>query len=357
MIKLKTPTPQLSDKYREKIEGMFDYSPSESIEFNKKIPDIPKEFGLGVIVGSSGSGKSLSLNELSKKEIPNFDSTKAIIDCFGNKDAIKYLMGCGLKSVPSWVKPYNILSNGEKYRCEVAMILGDGVGIDEFTSVVDRDTAKSLSLSFSRLIKEEGLKNVIVATPHHDILDWLDCDWVFDTDKWEMLARGSLRQRPKIELSIIPCDGKEVWKMFAKHHYLTGKFNKSANSWVVFWGKKIVGFTSVISLPSGTLKNAWRGHRTVILPEFQGMGIGNKVSEAIGEMMINSGHRYFSKSAHPSFGEHRNKSSLWKPTSKNGRKRSDYQKGSEHEWTMNIKQMNNHKNRVCYSHEYVGSLE
>jgi GNAT superfamily N-acetyltransferase len=45
----------------------------------------------------------------------------------------------------------------------------------------------------------------------------------------------------------------------------------------------------------------------VILPEFQGMGIGTAFSDAIAEIYVSRGLRYFSKTAHPSFGEHREK--------------------------------------------------
>jgi ABC-type glutathione transport system ATPase component len=49
-------------------------------------------------------------------------------------------------SPPSWIKPYSILSNGEKFRCDLARaLLGDKkrVWFDEFKSVVDRTVARS----------------------------------------------------------------------------------------------------------------------------------------------------------------------------------------------------------------------
>jgi GNAT superfamily N-acetyltransferase len=80
------------------------------------------------------------------------------------------------------------------------------------------------------------------------------------------------------------------------------------------------------SMPLYTVTNRdihsyWRGHRTVILPEFQGMGIGTAFSDAIAEMYVSKGMRYFSKTAHPSFGEHREKSPLWRATSTNKKSR------------------------------------
>jgi GNAT superfamily N-acetyltransferase len=80
---------------------------------------------------------------------------------------------------------------------------------------------------------------------------------------------------------------------------------------------------SIIAFPSGSLKNAWREHRTVVLPEFQGLGIGVRMSDAAGEIVIAGGGIFFSKTASMRMGEYRNSSSLWKPTSKNQKARPD----------------------------------
>ena len=39
---------------------------------------------------------------------------------------------------------------------------------------------------------------------------------------------------------------------------------------------------AVLPVPSGNLKHGFRPTRTVILPDYQGLGIGTKLSEAIG---------------------------------------------------------------------------
>ena len=56
----------------------------------------------------------------------------------------------GFNSVPSWFKPYNILSNGEKFRVDTAIRLKSNSLFDEFTSLVDRNVAKSCSNAISR---------------------------------------------------------------------------------------------------------------------------------------------------------------------------------------------------------------
>ena len=136
--------------------------------------------------------------------------------------------------------------------------------------------------------------------------------------------------------------------MFKDHHYLDGNVNKAARCYIGVWEGHVVAFGAAITMPSGTLKNAWRGHRTVILPDFQGMGIGVRFSDAIGQIHIDQGHRYFSRTAHPRMGYYREHSPLWKPTSKNKKLRKD----------VSIENMYKEhyfdNKRICFSHEYIG---
>ncbi len=150
--------------------------------------NLPKKFRLGVIVGSSGSGKSTLLKQFGIEESPIWESNKSIISHFDNPDdAINKLGAVGLNTVPSWYKPYDVLSNGEKFRVDLAKKIKTGAVIDEFTSVVDRNVAKAASVSISRYIKNNDIENVILSTCHYDILDWLEPDWVINTDTGELL--------------------------------------------------------------------------------------------------------------------------------------------------------------------------
>ncbi len=154
-----------------------------------KIPNkLPTKFKLGVIVGSSGSGKSTMLKQFGVEENPVWESNKSIVSHFKSPDeAINKLGSVGLNSVPSWYKPYSVLSNGEKFRADLARKIKSNVVIDEFTSVVDRAVAKAASVSLSRYIKSNNLENVVLSTCHRDILEWLEPDWVLDTDTGELL--------------------------------------------------------------------------------------------------------------------------------------------------------------------------
>jgi GNAT superfamily N-acetyltransferase len=136
--------------------------------------------------------------------------------------------------------------------------------------------------------------------------------------------------------------------MFKDHHYLSGDINKSARCYIGVWNDQIVAFGASITLPNGNMKNAWRGHRTVVLPDFQGMGIGVRFSDAIGQIHLDQGFRYFSRTSHPRMIEYRENSSLWKPTSKHKKLRKDI----KHNNIYNNYYADN--KRICGSFEYIG---
>ena len=51
--------------------------------------------------------------------------------------------------------------------------------MDEFTSVVNRDVAKSMSHALQRYIRQKDLK-IVIASCHFDIIEWLQPDYVFN---------------------------------------------------------------------------------------------------------------------------------------------------------------------------------
>jgi hypothetical protein len=204
---MRIETEIIPDEFTKRVSVAFDY------EFDGKsfftLPSFTKpeiDFNLGVIVGSSGSGKSQILKHHFFHEEPlvEWNSQKAIVSHFDNPEiALERLFASGLSSIPTLCKPYHVLSNGEKYRAHVARILGDGCIIDEFTSVVNRETAKSLSVSLSKYIRRKNLRNAVLSSCHRDILDWLEPDWVFDCDSNEIYKQNvqtNLKRVMKIEI-------------------------------------------------------------------------------------------------------------------------------------------------------------
>lgn len=332
------------DEITKAVSAAFDYKFDGEIIRSIASFNPPKEFQIGLIVGSSGSGKSTLLKQFGEETEILWDDAKSIVSHFDTfQEAQNRLGAAGLNSIPTWLSPYSVLSTGEKFRADLARRLQSGAVIDEFTSVVDRHVAKSCSHALSRYIRKESLTNIVFASCHYDIVEWLQPDWVYDTLTSKLSTRGCL-QRPTIELEVIPCGG-EAWTIFRSHHYLSGDLNKSAATWLCLWGSNIVGFASALAFPNGVIKNAYREHRTVVLPDFQGLGIGVRLSDAIGHIYRSVGYRYFSKTAHPRMGEYRNNSKLWRPTSKNMITRSD-KASPKVRWES--------RKVFSYSHEFIG---
>ncbi len=346
----KTITVQVDDRLLDACRP-FDYkfdgtSTFDVPEFNA--PQRDGSWSIGLIVGPSGSGKTTLLREnfgITKER--EWDHKKAI----ASQVDFEKLMAVGLNSVPSWCRPFHVLSNGEAFRANMAAMLAENTSFDEFTSVVDRNVAKSCSNAIQRYIRKEGIKGVVFSSCHYDIIEWLKPDWVFDVQKGQVIQQGFFRK--PVVLRVERCD-KGLWSIFGKHHYLDGEMNQSAECYGAYWDETLVGFCSAIAMPSGTVKNAYRGHRTVVLPDFQGLGIGVRLSDVVARYYVERGFRYFSKTAHPRIGEYREKSPNWKPTSKNKRNRQDYknrhpfQKKTEESSYSHL-----HADRVCYSHEYI----
>lgn len=90
----------------------------------------------------------------------------------------------------------------------------------------------------------------------------------------------------------------------------------------------------------------------MILPDYQGMGFGVRLSDAIATMFLSQGKRYFSKTVHPRMGEYRNRSPLWVATSKNMKRRGDYISARK---TKESKYKHKHAHRLAYSHEFIGN--
>jgi energy-coupling factor transporter ATP-binding protein EcfA2 len=329
------------------------------------IPNLPTE-GIILIAGTSGSGKSTILRSIADVTPAIIDYDKTVIENFSSpEEGEQLLLSCGLRSIPTWFRSPKTLSNGEFHRFEVALGLDKGIFIiDEFTSVVDRDTAKSLAYSIRKYFDKQVTHKVLyIASCHKDIIDWLDPEYVYDTDLQVLENRRLLHRisrRPTIIITIKSASS-EYWKHFGKYHYLDTGMSKSAHCYVGFIGDKPVVFGAVIHGTSGTLHSYWRGHRTVVLPEFQGLGIGSAFSDAIAEIYHNKGLLYYSKTAHPAFGEHRNNSSKWRPTGMNGKSRAkSYLKddGSKRDMPgYGGTTVERDAHRVCYSHQYIGGTK
>ena len=155
--------------------------------------ELPDQWNVGLIVGGSGTGKTTIVKELFPNEYINGHTygNRSIVDEFSqDKDIdeiIKVLMSVGFSSPPSWLKPYQVLSMGEKMRVDLAKSIledRDLIVFDEFTSVVDRITARYGSELIAKKIRKDN-KQFVGVSCHLDIIEWMNPDWVFNTDTME----------------------------------------------------------------------------------------------------------------------------------------------------------------------------
>lgn len=177
-----------------------------------------KDWNIGVIYGASGTGKSTIARELFPKEFHEpfkYEAESVLDDMPKNcsvEDVTKMFNAVGFSSPPSWLKPYSVLSNGEKMRVDLARaILQDQkfIVFDEFTSVVDRQVAKIGSLALQKAVRRMG-KQFVAVTCHKDVLEWLQPDWEFCTDTMSFFLRknGSARTSRSRSILAAPKHGK-----------------------------------------------------------------------------------------------------------------------------------------------------
>lgn len=346
---------KINESFRNtQIRGMFTFE-DKIVSHNWKfeIPDLSSEWKIGLIVGSSGSGKTTLSKEIFKNyyfhENWEWDNSVSVIDNFEKKietkDIVQIFNAVGFSSPPHWLKPYNHLSNGQKFRVDLARCFLSNYNeiiFDEFTSVVDRDVAKIGCVATAKAIRKFLNKKFVAVSCHYDIIDWLDPDWIFDVNaqKFEWRER---RRFPEIKLDIYKTT-PETWKFFREYHYLNHEIHHGAQCYVGLLNNKFVAFSSVIHFPHPSSAILKREHRTVVVPDFQGIGIGNRISEYVAEIYINNGWRFISTTSSPSMIYHRNNSPLW-IVRRFGR--SPHTKSKHHSRSSSAK-------RITVGFEYIG---
>jgi GNAT superfamily N-acetyltransferase len=91
-----------------------------------------------------------------------------------------------------------------------------------------------------------------------------------------------------------------AWKLFVHHHYLTAELAPSAACFVGFIEGRPAGFHSYLPFVGRlTHGKAYRGHRSVVLPDFQGVGIGNAMITTLASMWAGLDKRVFRNTGHP----------------------------------------------------------
>jgi GNAT superfamily N-acetyltransferase len=322
------------------VRGLFDLPPEKVSRLTWEV-DLPleeKPWSVGLITGPSGCGKSTVARRLWPDEAarePDWPRDRSIIDAFpaalSVKDITALLSSVGFSSPPAWLRPFPALSTGQQFRATLARRLAEELArpaaerrpvvFDECTSVVDRTVAQVGSAALARTVRAHGLRFVAV-TCHDDVIDWLQPDWTYQPAE-RRFAWRCLRRRPPVPLAVFRCKAS-AWPLFSPHHYLSGALHPSAICFLAAWGERPVAFSAWLPFV-GARAPTRREHRTVTLPDFQGVGVGNALSALVASLWKGLGCRAVSTTTHPALTRARLRSPLWRlrcsPSLASGRER------------------------------------
>jgi len=288
------------------LEALFDVPAQDTskLEWKGDVPIEKLDWHVGLIVGPSGCGKSQILKYLFPgHDVPLEWNSKSVIDNFevGTMQEIsETCSSVGFNTIPAWMRPYAVLSNGEKFRVEMARrVLRDNpIVMDEFTSVVDRQVAQIGAHAVQKKVRKLG-KQFVAASCHFDIVDWLQPDWILEPATMRFVARGKLQRRPSLDVSIQRVT-YEAWQLFAPFHYLTASLHKAARCFGLYVGDQIASFAGCLHRPHATAKNITGLSRLVTLPDWQGLGLAMILAEKLGAANKGIGKRFHTYPAHPS---------------------------------------------------------
>lgn len=303
---------RLPDTYRSnRVRSLFNVTPDQAAQHRVQV-DLPldeKPWSIGVVVGPSGSGKTsvgrrIFGDDATYHEGFDWSPDLPIVEAIGPgaefDDVTGALSAVGLGTVPSWLRPYRVLSRGEQFRADLARILIDRperIVVDEFTSVVDRQVAVIGAQAFAKAWRRHPTPGqAVLLTPHYDVLPWLQPDWVLDTKDWAW-TWGWLQRRPPIELEVVETDWSS-WHLFEPHHYLKLPRMVAARNYVGLVDGEPVVHVAVSTLAGrkgGSKKGvigAARLCRLVVMPEWQGAGVGMRFLEWVAEEWYRGRNRY-----------------------------------------------------------------
>jgi len=297
--------------------GMFDVPARDklTLSWQGQLPLEEKPWHVGLIVGPSGVGKSSIARALfGKEKIPAW-KRKSVIDDFDAKLSIQQITDAcsavGFNTIPSWMKPYAVLSTGERFRVDLARRIlssADPIVVDEFTSVVDRQVAHIAALAVAKYVRKHE-RRFVAATCHYDVIPWLQPDWILEPAtmgfKWV-----TPRRRPHIAVEIARVD-HAAWQLFAPFHYLSHELHRGAACYVLFANGEPAVFCGVLHRPHPTAQNIRGVSRIVTLPDYQGLGLAFVMLDTLASHYTQLGYRFRNYPAHPPFIRAHDRSDKW----------------------------------------------
>lgn len=329
---------QITPRVRQ-VCTMFDCPPDKKSlrTWSGEVPLDTRPWQVGLIVGPSGAGKSTIARDLFGSFYEPVWGSRSVIDEVAPEMSVEDVSAAfssvGFSTIPAWLRPYHVLSTGEKFRVDLARALlerGPLVCVDEFTSVVDRQVAQIGSHAVQKYVrKRPGLQFVAVGC-HYDVIDWLQPDWILEPATMSFTWR-SVQPRPQVEC-VIKRAARGLWPLFAPYHYMSADLSRSARCYALYVADKPVCFTGIGVLPVSRGARAGsaiaRVSRVVTLPDWQGLGLAFALLETLGAAYAAIGRVFRNYPAHPAFVRSHQRSSAWRQTAKLGTMKQRDSKGA-----------------------------
>ena len=309
----------------------FNISYETAVQLTPRTVVVAEAFGLGVdegqkftvldtelkigptdvvyITGNSGSGKSVLLRAI-KEDLGaeavdmadvHVDPDKPLIETVGAtvEEGLELLSKVGLNDAFLFLRTYEQLSDGQKYRYRLAKFLESKAQwwlMDEFAATLDRDTAKIVAYNLQKLARQQG-KAVLAATTHTDLFEDLkpsvhvhkrfgkEITVSYYPD--EPAKECSLAKEMRIEPGVL-----DDWRKLSGFHYRSHSVGASREIYCLKRGYELCGVVVYcypppncsgrrLVLPKMSIKELNRKlsiiSRVVIHPKYRSIGLGAKL--------------------------------------------------------------------------------
>ena len=265
------------------------------------------------ITGDSGSGKSVLLKALEKDIKQDMglsciniadiqpEQNKPLIETVGKtlEEALKLLSKVGLNDAFLFLRTYEQLSDGQKYRYKIAKMIESKAQfwiMDEFAATLDRDTAKIVAYNLQKLARQQG-KAVLAATTHTDLFEDLNPSVHIHKRFGKEIRVNYYPNKPAKECSLTRemqvIEGTtEDWRKLACFHYRSHKIAGPRKIFCLKRGDELCGvivycyppptcFGRRLVMPKMTMKELNKKlsiiSRVVVHPKYRTIGLGVKL--------------------------------------------------------------------------------
>ena len=263
---------------------------------------------IALVTGDSGSGKSVLLKAIKHDLGTEAADTRdlaikpdtPIIETVGKNttEALELLSKVGLNDAFLFLRQYNQLSDGQKHRYQIARLAETGKRwwlLDEFCSVLDRDTAKIVAFNLQRLARKHGA-TVVCATTHEDLTADLSPNVHVRKRFGKEININYFQNAAAHECSLTHEMRVEQgtfadYKALSQFHYRSGHCAAPRKIFALKRGTELCGVI-VYAYPNPFCfgrKQVWKGtlkqlmqdvsvvSRVVVHPKYRGIGLGEKL--------------------------------------------------------------------------------